>query len=110
MVIISKEFDSYSFYYASNTDPGGVNRVYSVMSLHYGHDVVASISFFDATPLPENSYTNNMISIYFPISRFNDFIGILRYEKPLRIQFDSSKLEGYIITKNPELVGEQERV
>jgi hypothetical protein len=110
MAIITKDFDSYSFYYASNTNPGGVTNVYSSMNLNNGHDVVAYIGFFDTTPLPDNSYTNNIITIHFPISRFNDFIGILRYEKPLRIQFDTSKLEGHIQTKNPELVGEQEGV
>jgi hypothetical protein len=110
MAIITKDFDSYHFYYASNTNPGGVTNVYSSMSLKNGHEIVAYISFFDTTPLPDNSYTNNLINIHFPISRFNDVIGILRYEKPLRIQFDTSKLEGYIQTKEMELVGEQEGV
>jgi hypothetical protein len=80
------------------------------VSLKNGHEIVAYISFFDTTPLPDNSYTNNLINIHFPISRFNDVIGILRYEKPLRIQFDTSKLEGYIQTKEMELIGEQEGV
>jgi hypothetical protein len=67
----------------------------------------------DREKLDLNSYTDNVINMNCHISRFNDIINIIRYEKPLRIVFDSSKVEAWIESSPSteyEPVGEQEGV
>jgi len=48
--------------------------------------------------------------MYLDISRFNDIITLLRYEKPFRMYFDDSKKEASIQSFSNEPVGEQEGV
>jgi hypothetical protein len=71
---------------------------------------VGSIGFADWDPINDNSYTNNQIHLQFHVSRFNDIISILRYEKPLTLKIDTTSSNGWIATSDSayEPVGEQE--
>jgi len=89
------------------------SRSFAAISLFDGHTWVGAIGFMDREKLDLNSYKDNVIFMNCHISRFNDIINIIRYEKPLRIVFDPNKVEAWIETKPSgqyEPVGEQEGV
>jgi hypothetical protein len=109
MSIIIKKFDTYGVKYSSPM-VSGVTKAWASIACYDFHVEVGYIVFPDSYPLPANLYTNNKIKIHFHISRFNDIIGILRYEKPLHFYFDESKKEGWIGTVSHEPIGEQEPV
>jgi hypothetical protein len=75
-----------------------------------GNIDVGSIIFLEILPLDENIMENGKIRMRLHLSRFNDVIGILRYEEPLRMFFDDVKKEAYINTGTLEPRGEQEGV
>ncbi len=59
--------------------------------------------------------TNNVnqegfIHLYYPISKFNDIVNTLRYEKPLAINLQTDNGIGSIFTLEYEPEGEQEAV
>lgn len=92
----------------SNTD-SGVSKVWAVISCYNASQTVGVIWFIDTYPIPyKNSIENDLIKIFFHTSHFNDIIGILRYEKPLKLQFDIEKEEGSVLTLTYEPVGELE--
>ena len=113
MTTITKDFDTYQIKYASRKvqASSGLSTLYAVITLQSGtnHLQVGTIWFLD-TPLQDSSYTNNVITMYLDISRFNDIITLLRYEKPFRMYFDDSKKEASIQSFSHEPVGEQEGV
>jgi hypothetical protein len=113
MAIISKGFDSYSIKYSSRK--GQSTNLYAAITLYNGinHNTAGFIWFTDFSVQDDNSYKNNKIHLNFDISRFNNIVTILRYEKPLKIYLnDNSKKEGWIQTSvqasGIEPVGEQE--
>jgi len=112
MVIIYQDFDSYGFYYASTPRQAGVTSISAKVTLTNGpnHQTVATIMFVDFSITSGNIYNGAIITLYYPISCFNDFINILRYEKPFMLQFDTSSNQEYIKTSHYEPVGEQEAV
>ncbi|HXV87921.1 MAG TPA: hypothetical protein VD710_02385 [Nitrososphaeraceae archaeon] len=97
----------YQVNYVSKKEVG--SNLHAVIDCYNGvnHDHVGNITFYD-TPLPYNTFTNNIIRIYFDISRFNDIIGLLRYEKPIVMYFDDSSKYGWILAYTYEPVGEEE--
>jgi hypothetical protein len=101
MTFIVKAFDSYQIKYLSVTNSSGV--CYNV------NQFVGVLWFVDTYPIPrQNSLSKDGIVIYYHISHFNDIICILRYEKPLRLEFDTDKLEGSVVTSTYEPVEEEE--
>jgi len=113
MTTITKDFDTYQIKYASRKVQASscLSTLYAVITLQSGtnHVQVGTIWLLD-TPLQDSSYTNNVITMYLDISRFNDIITLLRYEKPFRMYFDDSKKEASIQSFSHEPVGEQEGV
>jgi hypothetical protein len=111
MTTITKDFDTYQIKYASRKvqTSSGLSTLYAVITCQSGtnHVQVGTIWFLD-TPLQDSSYTNNIITMCLDISRFNDIVTLLRYEKPFRMYFDDSKKEASIQSFSHEAVGEQE--
>ena len=92
------EFESYRIFYWSNTSTG-YPEAEIILKGTSGADV-GVIKFYQTIPANCNKL----------ISRFNDIINILRYEKPLFIYINSQNLAGGIWTKEGtyEPVGEEE--
>jgi hypothetical protein len=108
MTIISKNFDSYKVKYLSDTY-SGVSKVWASISCYDVNQIVGVLWFVDTYPIPyENSYEKGLIKIFYHTKHFKDIVGILRYEKPLGLQFDTVKLEGSVQTATYEPAGEQE--
>jgi len=114
MTLVTIDFDGYAIKYASFKYSVGVSKVISSISLFNGMINVGVLWFVDTYPVPyENTYVNNILKINYHISHFNDIINTLRYEKPLRLEYDASKGEGALVSKpwtSHEPVGEQEGV
>jgi hypothetical protein len=64
----------------------------------------------DNEPLPQNKINDydHTLTLYYPISRFNDVVNILRYEKPLYFLMITHSLGGALMTGDADPVGEQE--
>jgi len=103
MATVQKDFDSYKIWYYSS---------YSYESLIYcyqgGAYVGRMVFFSDDTPLPPNANYSSGPSIHYPISRFNDIVSMLRYEKPLYLFLNLDNLIGILATDALEPVGEEE--
>ncbi len=98
---IAKDFDQYRLQYYSGQ---------AYIECWKGPVCVGNIVFVKETlPLPANKFANNALAIYYPLSRFNDVVTILRYEKPLYLWFNPDNLLGCVSTTK-EPIGEQERV
>jgi hypothetical protein len=72
---------------------------------------VGVLKFYQTIPANCNKLIgNNFIQLCYYISRFNDIVNILRYEKPLFIFINEQNLAGGIWTKEGayEPVGEEE--
>jgi hypothetical protein len=95
----------------SDTNSSGVSKVWAAINCNNVNQYVGTLWFVDTYPIPfQNALSKDGIVIYYNTSHFNDIIGILRYEKPLRLELDTDKLEGSIVTYSYEPVGEQEGV
>ena len=103
------EFESYRIFYWSNTSTG-YPEAEIILKGTSGADV-GVIKFYQTIPANCNKLIgNNLIYLCYHISRFNDIINILRYEKPLFIYINSQNMAGGIWTKEGtyEPVGEEE--
>jgi hypothetical protein len=109
MVYISRDVDYYQFNYGSRTT-NGVTRPHALIICFDLNGEVGRIEFWESLPIPPNAFVNNTIYLKFHISRFNDIVTILRYEKKLLLGFEDKQLDGMIYTKNLEPAGEQEGV
>jgi hypothetical protein len=112
---IEKKFDSFNVSYLSLNfgDPPNIgSRCMAYIDCRDGQKPVGGIKFFDREPPPPNSYhgsyPNYTPTINFHISRFNDIINILRYQKPLSLWFDFIKLDGGVTSTVYESIGQQE--
>jgi hypothetical protein len=111
MALISKQFDTYFIVFMSDKIGSGGPRDSVKIACYDGSNYIGVINFDDRDPHPmDNNYYPNsgIISMTFQISRFNDIINTLRYEKPLRLEFNTDKGRGYISTGSNEPIGEQE--
>ena len=103
MNVVKKDFDSYKLWYYSG---------YSYEALVYcykGTSYVGRLVFFEeGTAIPPNANYSSGPSIHYPLSRFNDIITILRYEKPLYLFLNLTNLIGILATEENEPVGEEE--
>ena len=104
-------FDRYTIHYIAgkalqSKEPGADISCYS------GNNLVGLIRFFsDSTIIPENQRSaDGTISLYYEMSRFNDVVTLLRYEKPLFLFITTGTKYGYIGCGQLEPVGEQEGV
>jgi hypothetical protein len=101
-------FDSYQvFYYSGPTQLQAVIQVYASGVFN------GRIGFYpDAGPVVPNGEIQptgvKVPAINYALSRFNDVMGMLRFEKPLYIFLDTGNGIGFLGTSQLEPVGEQE--
>ncbi len=70
---------------------------------------IGSLSFFyDEADIPDNDYQNEQVILFFHIDRFTEVVTTLRYESPLFLMLNTDSLEGALITKELEPIGEEE--
>jgi hypothetical protein len=98
--------DQYRIQYLSQA---GVGKIKAKISCFFVEKEVGRLYFFeDGYNLSPASITaDNVISMSFHISQFNDVIGILRYEEPVFISFNEKSNMGTIYT-GKEPTGEEE--
>ena len=96
---VGRPFDSYFIVYSTS---GGATIYCEAIKKRVG-----TINFVrEDEPIPKSNIKGEERNLYFPISRFNDIISIIRYEKPLTLNvYDTGA--GYLSTIT-EPVGEQE--
>ena len=110
---LSRQFDSFAIFYTS-MNINGTNAGTSCMPYIQCYDkeeLVGIILFYENQPPPTNTYRGShphyRFHITFHISRFNDIINILRYHKPLSLNFDLIRKDGSLETSERQHVGEQ---
>ena len=112
MDIINNEFTKYRIYYQSAPQYNWQARV----TLYNDNETPVGELHFkkEGVPIPANSfhfYPRSDISsptLYFPASKFEELMNILRYEKPLFITLAPSNGIGTISTYD-EPIGEEEQ-
>jgi hypothetical protein len=102
-----KNFDSYRTIYWSVKTLEGTDISSATIVCYDGNVRVGTLEFEDY-PLRWNSISGDEIFIHFHISRFNDIVTFIRYEKPLQLWFDDRKKRARIQNAIQEPVGEQE--
>jgi hypothetical protein len=109
MPLVTKNTNKYSFNYIGGTslqdgEPGALIDCYN------GNTRVARLTFFrDGVNLPANQVLGDgTLALYYQMSRYNDAVTTLRYEKPLMLAVNSDDGFGYIGSAELEAVGEQE--
>jgi hypothetical protein len=112
---IEKEFDSFLVTYSSLDlgDPANSGtKCMAYIACYDKEQLVGFIKFHERQHPPINSHRgshpNYILVINFHISRFNDIINILRYNKPLSLSFDLIKLEG-AVNSGFESIGQEEQ-
>ncbi|HMK54264.1 MAG TPA: hypothetical protein VK444_05725 [Methanobacteriaceae archaeon] len=77
-----------------------------------GNNFIGLLRFFsDSTIIPDNQrLSDGTIYLYYEMSRFNDVMTLIRYEKPLFLAINADTKYGYIGCGQLEPVGEQEGV
>lgn len=102
-------FDSYQIEYYT---PSPTVITQAIIRCFKGSTKVGNIFFNpNGTAIPPSTVgSDGTITFYYEISRFNDVISILRYEKPLGLRFISANTFASIYTGSNEAVGEQEGV
>lgn len=112
MTVIQKAFGMYRIDYLSRSQEtfGVIHSIteVSVRVSPHNQDQVGIIMFRDEFP-PRTNFinSNDNIVLHYHISRFNDIINILRYEKPLYIYIETDNWGRGILT-DPEGIGEEE--
>jgi hypothetical protein len=99
-------FQTYTVHYQS----GASNEAF--IQLFNANVFMGQITFHkEGAPVPGNVLTAGGIHfLHYSITRFQDVLHILQYEKPLAIFVDSGTGAGKIATTTLEPVGEQEGV
>jgi hypothetical protein len=114
MSYIERGFDSFLLDYDSlNLDSPEITgtKPDALITCYDKNELVGIIRFYDRQPPPANSYRgvhDPHININFHISRFNDIINILRYQKPLILWFDLRKSDAGLASAEQESTGQQE--
>jgi hypothetical protein len=110
-MLVTKSFDRYLLTYVGGTslqggEPGADINCYQANSR------VGLLRFFrDGATMPANKVlSDGSLALYYEMSRFNDVITTLRFEKPLMLVVNSDTGFGYICSATLEPVGEQEGV
>jgi hypothetical protein len=102
------EIDSYRIFYWSNTSTGYPDAQIDLKDK--SGKSVGVIEFYHIVPANCNKLIGKFIHLCYHMSRFNDIINILRYEKPLYIFINTQNLAGGIWTSETtyEPAGEEE--
>jgi hypothetical protein len=101
---IDKQFDRYLLSYKT----GGENELATIACYTSSPWQYVGRMVFYSENIPPNTTTgNNLPSLHFHASQFNDIIDILRYEKPLFLRMNTGSLNGELATSSEE-IGEQE--
>jgi hypothetical protein len=106
---IIKSFDSYKIYHFAGRRPleGRITAAW-IPCFNQGRQI-GSLSFMtDESDVQENDYGNGQIKLFYHLDRFNEVVTTLRYEAPLSLMVDTETLEGALITRELEPVGEEE--
>jgi hypothetical protein len=102
---IDQEFDSYAVVYHSDAT-ASVNPVYSdnwaEIFCYLNGKIVGVMRFYPNENLPVNSYFGGSPNYYpeikFRLSKFDDVIKLLRYEKSLRLFLNRDNLNGGLMS------------
>ena len=101
---MTTEFDAYRLYYHSAPQYSWQSRAYLYKSGAY----VGSLFFMkEGVNIPANIEVGGKPRLYFPSSKFEEIMNVLRHEKPLYITLVASNGIGTISTSN-EPIGEEE--
>lgn len=103
MPTVQKNFESYRIWYYSGHPYEALVYCYQA-----GAYVGRIVFFKDAASTPPNANFASGPSIHYPLSRFNDVITMLRYEKPLYLFLNLDNLIGIVATNDLEPTGEEE--
>lgn len=103
MSLIRKDFDSYKIWYSS-----GHPYDAHIYCYKEGTYVGRFVFYKDGQNVPPNSNLPSGPSLHYPLSRFNDIVSILRYEKPLYLFLNTANNIGHLATSQNEPVGDQE--
>jgi hypothetical protein len=107
MPIVWKDFDSYSFWYVSDSGFAGTVNAAQIECYKAGA-FIGRLNFIkEGETLPANDVIGGYPYVYYHLSSFRDVIATLRYDKPLVLYVDSDSHVGAIGT-GTEPVGEQE--
>lgn len=105
MAWIHKQFDRYLLSYRAGS---GVVAYVGCYTSAPWQDVGRILFYSDNVP-PNATFSNDLPSLHFSISQFNDIMNILRYEKPLFLRLETNSLYGDLASSSEE-IGEQEPV
>jgi hypothetical protein len=109
MPSIIKSIDSYKIYHFAGRKPLDGSMTATWVPCFFNGKQVGSLSFMiDREDVQDNDYDNDQILLFFHIDRFKEIISTLRYESPLFLMLNTDSLEGALITKELEPVGEEE--
>ncbi len=111
MPLVTKKFDKYLFNYIGGTSLQN-GEAGALIDCYDAKTRVARLTFFrDGVNLPANQLLpDGTLALYYQMSRYNDVVSTLRYEKPLMLAVNTANGFGYIGSAQPEAVGEQEGV
>ncbi len=110
MSMISNVFDKYTLMYLGGKTQAA-DLAARISCFNAAGATVGMIQFFPDTAIElKNQYVGGIPVLNVPLSRFNDVITTLRYEKPLRINLNTDNAFGYVSTATQEPTGEQEGV
>jgi len=103
MAVVRKDFDAYKIWYYSGHPYDALIYCYRA-----GAYVGRIVFFRDEASVPPNVNYTSGPSIHYPVSRFNDIVTMLRYEKPLYLFLNLDNLIGILATSEQEPTGEEE--
>lgn len=107
MPIVWKDFDSYQFWYVSDSGFGGTVNAAEINCRKAGSFVGRLVFVKEGASLPANDVIGGNPYIYYRLSAFNAVINTLRYETPLVLYVDPDSHIGAVGT-GTEPVGEEE--
>jgi hypothetical protein len=110
-LVVWKTFDKYSaLYHAGRSLQNGEAGADIVCYNANGNNRVGLIRFFkDQSIMPANQLgSDGTITLYYEMSRYNDVVTTLRYEKPLYLAVNTKTGFGYLGCGELEPVGEEE--
>jgi hypothetical protein len=103
MATVKKDFDAYKIFYYSGFSYEALIECYKAGAL-----VGRMVFFKDGSQIPANRNYASGPSIHFPLSQFDDVVGILRHETPLYLFLNLDTLSGQLATSELEPTGEEE--
>ena len=90
MAVISKSIDAYQYHYVSDSGFAGTVNACQIHCYKAGVEVVRINLIKTGATMPANAVHSGVLYLYYPMSQFDDIIGIFRYEKSLNFYLDTS--------------------